>query len=42
MILGDKPLIFMWFFHSWYQSKIEVKHVLKYVKIATTLSVRNA
>ena len=43
MILVDKPP------HFWggsvtvgYQSKIEVKHSQKYLKIATTLSVRNS
>jgi hypothetical protein len=28
MILGDKPLIFRWFCHNWYQSQIRAKHTL--------------
>jgi hypothetical protein len=28
LILGDEPLIFRWFCHSWYQSQIGAKHIL--------------
>jgi hypothetical protein len=42
MILGDKPLILMWFYHSWYYSLIGVKLTLKHLKLTTTLTVRNA
>jgi hypothetical protein len=43
-ILGDKPSLFQGggVCHSWHQSKIRGKHTQKHLKIAITLSVRNA
>jgi hypothetical protein len=36
------PSFWRWFYHSWYQSKIGVKHIIKHLKITKILSVRNA
>jgi hypothetical protein len=36
------PSFLRWFYHSWYQSLIGVKHTLEHLKITATLSVRNA
>jgi hypothetical protein len=41
MILGDILLIYEVVISQLTQSKIGVKHILKHLKITTTLSVRN-